>query len=115
MTLQNCSRDNQMIAGEVVVAAGFFDRLIGLLGKKSYPAGKALWLHDCRSIHTWFMRFSIDVVFVNKDLQVQAVYRNLRPWRMTRPQWSSKSAFELAAGQLDRVELKIGDQLHVGA
>jgi uncharacterized membrane protein (UPF0127 family) len=109
----------QVIADSVRVADSMFARAKGLLGEKSLPAGQTLWikpgpLAPCNSIHTWFMRFAIDAVFVDKQLKVKAVYQNLGPWRMTMPALGADSVFELPAGTLTRTPVAIGDQLYVG-
>ena len=54
----------------------------GLLGRDDLPAGHALVLAPCSGIHTFFMRFALDVVFVSRDGEVLKVRRHLRPWRL---------------------------------
>lgn len=110
---------NTEIAQSVRVADSFFSRAKGLLGERELPSGRALWIKgsrlvDCNSIHTWFMRFAIDAVFVDKGLVVRAVYQDLRPWRMTWPVMGAQSVFELPAGTLRKAPVEIGDQLYVG-
>lgn len=60
----------------------FIKRFFGLMGKKTYPKNKTLFLSPCNSIHTFFMRFPITVVFVNKENYVLKVVENMKPWRM---------------------------------
>ncbi|MEK7355784.1 MAG: DUF192 domain-containing protein [Bdellovibrionota bacterium] len=110
---------NVEVAGFVRVADSFFARAIGLMGKKSLPAGEALWfkgafLMPANSIQTHFMRFAIDVVFTDRSLVVKEIVRDLKPWRMTKPVRGAVDCFELAAGSLARTKIEIGDQLHVG-
>ena len=102
------------IASHVEVADSFTSRLVGLLGRSSLPAGHALWIKHCGSVHTFFMRFSIDVVFIDDALVARGVHRNVRPWRMTPLRLGSLSAIELAAGTLDATSVTRGDRLHVG-
>jgi uncharacterized membrane protein (UPF0127 family) len=54
----------------------------------------------CNSIHTAFMKFPIDVLFVDKDLKVVSVYENLKPWRITRLHFRASSVIELPAGTI---------------
>lgn len=120
LRLKNMSRGDVVLAQDVRVAESFFARSKGLLGEKSLPAGRALWIKgtrfvDCNSIHTWFMRFSIDAVFVDHNLVVKAVYKDLNPWRMTMPAMGAASVFELPSGTLETAHVEIGDQLHVGS
>ena len=106
--------NNQEIAINVKEAKNFFARTKGLLGLKELEQGHSLWIHSCRSIHTFFMQFSIDAIFVDKNLVVKAVYKNLKPWRMTLIHPTATSVFELNAGVI-KDNVSIGDQLYVGA
>lgn len=111
--------NNTELAGHVVIAQSFWERTRGLLGRTSLPTGEALWIQGgkfvgCNSIHTLFMKFSIDAVFVDRQLVVKKIYRNLKPWKMTWPAPMAQSVFELPSGTLSRIRIDIGDQLHVG-
>lgn len=113
MKLLNVSR-NKEIAHSVRVANTFYSRAKGLLGERGLAEGSTLWIQSGNSIHTWFMRFAIDAIFVDRKLIVRGVYRNLGPWRITWPVWKASSVFELPAGTLDKTHVEIGDQLYVG-
>ncbi len=81
-------------------------RLRGLLGRKISP-NFGLLIMPCRSIHTMWMGYSIDVIFINKQYQVTEVYRNLKPWKMA----SSKQAYcviELQSGNAEKLNIKVG-------
>ncbi|HWU44051.1 MAG TPA: DUF192 domain-containing protein [Bdellovibrio sp.] len=97
------------------VATNFWTRGRGLLGRPSLPMDEALWIHRCNSIHTCFMRFSIDCVFVDKNLKVKAVYQDVKPWRWIFPVWGASSVIEMASGTSQQLQIKVGDELHVGA
>lgn len=105
---------NTEIAARVRVASGLFGRMKGLLGETGMPEGETLWIERCNSIHTWFMKFAIDVVFVDEEMVVRKVCENVGPWRVTMPAIRASSVFEMAAGTLRRNKVEIGDQLHVG-
>lgn len=64
------------------VARTFWQRVIGLMGRKSMPEGEGLLILKCNSIHTCFMRFAIDATFLDRDDNVVKVVRNIRPWRL---------------------------------
>jgi uncharacterized membrane protein (UPF0127 family) len=107
------------LATQVRVADSFFSRAKGLLGESHLSEGSALWIKGshfvaCNSIHTWFMRFSIDAIFVDRGLTVKGVYRDLAPWRMTLPIAGATSVFEFPAGTVGKSPVEIGDQLYVG-
>ena len=89
-------------------------RLRGLLGRAELPAGEGLLLRPSPSIHTWFMRFPIDVLFLDRDLRVLGVRRELGPWRMAW-QRGARAVLELAAGEALRRDIRLGDQLVLGA
>ena len=111
--LYNKTNNNSCVCENVIVADTFLKRLKGLLGKNTLPASECLWIKDCPSVHTFFMRFSIDVVFVDKSLKVTNIHKNLNPWRMT-PLLKIKnnSCFEFKGGSLPE-DLNLGDQLDV--
>lgn len=107
---------NLKIASDVEVARSFASRLKGLLGRESLADNQALWIHRCSSIHTWFMNFPIDVVFVDKQVRVVKIVENIEPFRLLWPTWGADSVFELAAGVLEKTHRpQKGDQLHVRA
>jgi uncharacterized membrane protein (UPF0127 family) len=101
-TAQLFTNDNvsAQIASDLKTADTLFSRTKGLLGRSSLPEGEGLWIKRCNSIHTAFMKFPIDVLFVDKDLKVVSVYENLKPWRITRLHFSASSVIELPAGTL---------------
>ena len=92
------------------VAASFLDRLRGLLGTAALPSGTGLLLPRTSSVHTHFMRFPIDVVFLDDGGCILAVRQALPPWRFAAAKGAS-SVLELAAGECARLGLAEGDVL----
>jgi uncharacterized protein len=92
------------------------DRLVararGLLGRASLAGGEGLLLRPAGSIHTWFMRFPIDVVFLDSELRVLAVRSELGAWRMAW-QRGARSVLELAAGEARSRGIGPGAQLRL--
>lgn len=84
--------------------------MVGLLGRASLPAHEGLLLEPAWSIHTWFMRFPIDVVFLDGDGRVVRVVERLGPWRLASAR-HARAAIELAAGVAARLDIHEGDQL----
>jgi uncharacterized membrane protein (UPF0127 family) len=103
-------RTGATIASAVELAATRNARRRGLLGRDRLDPSAALILTPCFSIHTAFMRFAIDVAFVDRDGGVLRVVHELPPWRLA---WSpgAHAAVELAAGSLRSSDLLIGDAL----
>ncbi len=104
---------NILLVPHLEVATSFIDRGVGLLSKSKLDENEGLWIHRCNSIHTFFMRFSIDCVFVNKDLVVEDLVENVTPWKLVLPRWRSRSVFELKSGFINKFNVKKGDQLDV--
>jgi len=92
--------DGAVVAERCTVAGSFLSRFRGLMGRRELPAGEGLCIQDCGSIHMFFMRFPIDVAFVDSDGRVLHACHSIRPWRVSRPVFGSKAALELPAGTL---------------
>ena len=102
--------DQRVLCERCIIADRPLARLRGLLGRRELPAGEGLLLRPSPSIHTWFMRFPIDVLFLDRDLRVLGVRRELRPWRMGW-QKGARAVLELAAGEAQRRSIRAGQQL----
>jgi uncharacterized protein len=111
--LQNQTK-NQILIRNLQTAEGFLQRGLGLIPRKSLGLDEGLLIHQAPTIHTCFMSFPIDCVFVDKNLKVQALVENIKPWRFTKYYWRAHSVIELAAGSIKRLNIQVGDQLHVG-
>jgi uncharacterized protein len=107
-------RTRSPIATEVELASTRATRRRGLLGRDSLPPSSALMLTPCLAVHTAFMRFAIDVLFLDRELTVVGMKRRLRPWRAA-AQRGAYSALELAAGESERLKIEVGDRLAWGA
>lgn len=113
LPLKNLTKE-QTLAESVEVAKSFEDRARGLLGRQGLPQGHCLWIDPCRSIHTFFMKFTIDVIFVDQKLKVTAVKRNIPKWRLAWGGLKAKSCFEFNAHSLNEFQVEKGDILYVG-
>lgn len=109
------STKNQIVCEQVIEARGLFMRLQGLIGRPQIANSECMWFNNCSSIHTCFMSFAIDVIFVDKNIKVKALYSNVKPWRLVGPVWGAQSVFEMKSGLIKDSELKVGDQLNVVA
>ena len=99
------------VAARVEHARSLWARLRGLLGREGLEEGVALVIDPCNSVHTLFMRFSIDVAFLDGRGAVVRLVRGLRPWRATRIYPSARRAVELAEGALALAGVREGDVL----
>jgi uncharacterized protein len=99
------------VAGRVRVADRFWLRARGLLGRPALAEGEGLLLRPCRAVHTWGMRYPIDVAFLDLSGTVVASYPSLAPSRHTRRHSNAECALELPAGALARSSVHVGDRL----
>jgi uncharacterized membrane protein (UPF0127 family) len=90
-------RTQNAVASIVEVAVSREDRRRGLLGRNGLDASAAMMLAPCAAVHTAFMRFALDVVFVDRMGRVRKIVRGLEPWRMS-ASFGAYAAIELAAG-----------------
>ena len=105
--------DGTVVCERCVLAERPMSRMKGLLGRRSLSASEGLLLRPASAVHTLFMRFPIDLVFLNRELHVVAVVATLRPWRAA---WrrGARAVLELPAGEAGRRRLRAGDRLHIG-
>jgi uncharacterized membrane protein (UPF0127 family) len=101
----------RILAERVTVASAFFSRFVGLMGRRSLPAGEGLHLVPCNGVHTFFMRISIDVVVLDAQHTIVGAIEALRPWRFTRIYPRAHSVLELPAGTLAASETHEGDRV----
>ncbi len=101
----------ETIAEVVFFADNPFKRMKGLLGRKSLKPQEAMVIKPCNAIHTFFMRFPIDVLFVNKDNRVVKIIANLPSFRLSPICFTSQFVVELPAGTIQTTHITLGDQL----
>jgi len=100
---------HSVIAASAQKADTAWARLRGLLGRSSLSDDEALAITDCRSIHMFFMRFAIDVIFVDREQRVVGLAKNIRPFQMSRYYFRSCCAIEGAVGMIERSQTERGD------
>jgi uncharacterized protein len=99
-----------VLAHRVEVADNGATRRKGLLGRHSLPAGEGLWIVPCESVHTFGMKFSIDLVYVDRNKKVKKVRSSVPPWRLSAC-LSAHSVIELASGTIHITQTSPGDKL----
>lgn len=109
--LINLTHEGREVVAAVERADSFWRRGLGLLGRTGLPIGAALWIAPCSSIHMFGMRFALDLLFLDADLRVVKIVRNIRPWQMATGGPDAYSVVELATGWLPADAVAIGDQL----
>lgn len=106
------SYGTKILSKDILIADTLVTRLIGLMFKKQLLGAEGLLINPCNSIHTFFMRYSLDIVFLSSDNKVIKIIRDLKPWRMTWIYFRAKKTLELPAGKLPS-DVKEGDILEV--
>ncbi len=102
---------NQEVVYHVEIADTFFQRLRGLMFRKSINPSEGLILLHCSSIHTWFMCFAIDVVFLDINHRVIGIKEKIKPWRMLGFIKNAYITVELPEGCIREKGIQEGDIL----
>lgn len=128
----------KVLAEDLIFSHNIFQRMKGLLGHKELSSHQAMWIKPSSSIHTCFMQFPIDVIFINKNMCIQCFYENIPPWKMVsvfgkidspwrgffhplfyysaiKNIFNKISVFEFKAGHLCHFTLNKGDCVYVDA
>ena len=103
-------KNGVILSKNTKVAKTFNDRVLGLMFKKNMDLEESLLIQPCNSIHTCFMNFPIDVIFLSKNNEVVHLIRKMKPWRFSLVYFRSKKVLELRAGTIGD-DLYKGDQL----
>lgn len=111
VTILTCDT-SAAVAHKIECADTSLTRLVGLLGRSALNAGEGLWIHPSSGVHTFGMRFAIDVVGLDRNMRVIKLWRRVQPHRMTSVSTRIRSVLELAAGEIDARSLKIGQMLY---
>lgn len=98
-------------ACELELATGYLARTFGLMGR-SGPVDGALLIKPTSSVHTFVMRFAIDVAFFDADMVVTDIV-TMKPWRIGKPRRGAKGVIETNAGDLDRLGVRVGTRLGI--
>jgi uncharacterized membrane protein (UPF0127 family) len=99
---------NKVLADRVGVAATRASRAVGLLSRTGLEPGEALWIVPSRGVHTWGMRFAIDILALDEAGTVIDCVSNLKPWRLRLPRRGTAGVLELPAGTLTASGTAIG-------
>ncbi|MEQ8289433.1 MAG: DUF192 domain-containing protein [Gammaproteobacteria bacterium] len=104
------NNSNDCLIENVFITSNFLDRMCGLLFRPQLKAGEALLISPCSSVHTFGMRYSIDLVYLDATMTVLKTVSAIRPWRMSACK-GAKSVLELAANRAEELSLVKGQQL----
>ena len=99
-----------VLASSVEVADTGKARRKGLLGRENLSPGEGLWIVPCECVHTFFMRFAIDIVYLDREKRVKQLRRKMAPWRISAC-LSAHSVLEFPSGIIPASRTQRGDQL----
>lgn len=99
------------VSTDAELARNWWRRMRGLLGTARLAAGQALILQPCPSIHTWGMRYAIDVAFIDRNYRIIKMIHSIQPWRMSPIMWQAIAAIEVPAGTLRQTGTLEGHRL----
>lgn len=107
--MRNVTRGT-VLGAEINTADTSATRRTGLLKHTGLASGEGLWIVPCEGVHTFFMKFPIDVLYLDRAKRVRKVRPNMVPWRMSAC-LTAHSVLELASGEIVRTGTAVGDQL----
>jgi uncharacterized membrane protein (UPF0127 family) len=111
MQVRNLTRQT-ILATAVEVADSGARRSKGLLGRKSLEPGTGLWIVPCEAVHTFWMQFPIDLVYLDRSLRIRKLRSSVPPWRLSGCM-TAHSVLELAAGTIRDTKTEPGDRLEL--
>jgi uncharacterized protein len=106
------TRNNRIVAATLITAFDSASRRKGLLDRASLADGSAMIIAPTSAIHTFAMRFTIDVIFVSKDGRVLKVRPHVKPRRIAAA-WRAFAVVELPAGAIEHSDTRAGDRLQI--
>ena len=104
---------NTIVGSSIRVASTAWSRLVGLLGKVGLNPGGGLFIVPSSGVHTWGMRFPIDVVALDGRMRVLGVWERLGSFRIAALSWKTRSVLELPVGTIRRSQIEVNDQLAI--
>jgi uncharacterized protein len=111
IAIRNLTRGT-VLAEAADIADTSAKRRVGLLKHDHLAPGEGLWIVPCESVHSFFMRFAIDLVYLDRKHRVRKVRHGMVPWRIS-VCWTAHSIVELPAGAVQASGTQAGDQLEI--
>jgi uncharacterized protein len=109
--IRNLTRSTEL-ADRAELAHSGAKRSKGLLGRKGLALGEGMWIVPCEAVHTFFMQFPIDLVYLDRKLRVKKIQNSVGPWRVSAC-LSAHSIIELPAGTIRNTRTECGDILEI--
>ena len=101
------------LATHLRIARSMWSRTRGLLATRELPAGEGLLIEPCSCIHSFWMRYAFDAIFLNRKGEVVHAIPRMKPYRASRPVFSAHAVLELPAGTIEATATRHGDRVRV--
>jgi len=98
-------KTEQVLVSKLILADNFFSRLKGLIGSNPLKKNEGLLISPCQQVHTHFMGYSIDIVFLDKQFKILHIVREMKPWRFSKFIKSAYYVLELQAHASQHLEI----------
>lgn len=105
------SSNHICLASHVEIANRTLSRTIGLMGRRKIEIDHALLIYPCQQIHTYFMKFTIDCLFIDKQYQVVQIIEGLKPWKISKKIPAGWGVIELPEGLVKETDTHVNDRL----
>ncbi len=102
--------DNSCVVSQVWRTDGMRERMQGLLAWSRLDPDQGMWIEPCSSVHTMFMRYDLDLIYLDDKGLVKKIVANVRPWRISGC-YDARATLELFPGALDEINLSVGQSL----
>ena len=106
-------KDGSILIADCALALNTWEKMLGLLPRESIRADEAMWINNSTSIHTFFMKFAIDVAFLDRKGCVLALYHSMPAWRHSWIHFFAKGALEMKSGLLKEAGVEKGEVLEI--
>lgn len=110
MYVENISKQT-IVVENLRIANTFFTRFIGLMGKSYFEKGDGLWIKPCNSVHMFFMKFPLDVIFLDRDNKIIHMEEELQPWKISKLVYGGKSVLEIPSKTIKLSQCELNDRL----
>lgn len=106
--------NGRILLERVMVTSTLGEKMKGLLGRQGLDEQEGMFFDACRSVHTFFMKFEIDVLFCSRQMRVVEIFNRVRPWRMAVcSKFDGVSVLEMKGGRIEQLGIKTGDSLRI--
>ena len=104
-------RNSYEVASRVQLAKTPFERFMGLMFRKKFPEQSALYILPCKAVHSFFMNFEFDVVFLNENNEVVFTVRSMKKNSISKTVKRANGVLELPKGTIAKADIRVGDHL----